>query len=95
MGFGSIQGMIASLKNNRIQKSDRKKLFENKDGGRSGIYGPMRDHKKMSEYQRSVFMRKLQENKRRERKRNALVWGISLVITALVDWGVPKLLQLL
>ena len=94
-GFGSGMSMITVLKNNKIIKTDRKKLFENKEFGRDGSYGPMVDHKKMNDYQRNVFMKKMEEKRKRDRKREFLTWGISIVLTGLIIWGVPKLLMML
>ena len=81
--------MITSLKNNKIQKSERKRLFENKEMGRDGSYGPMRDHKKMTDYQRSIFMRDLELRVKREKRRTGLIWVISVLVTVLLMWGVP------
>lgn len=93
MGFGGVQGMITTLKNNKIQKSERKKLFDNKEMGRDGTYGPMRDHKKMTDYQRTVFMQELQKKLKRERNRSRLIWTISIVVTLLLIFGLPYLLN--
>lgn len=42
MGFGGVQGMITTLKNNKLQKSERKKLFDQKEIGWDRIYAPCR-----------------------------------------------------
>jgi len=87
--------MITVLKNNKIQKGSRKKRFDGKDFDRSGVYGPMVDHKKMDDYQRSVFLKELKQKRKKERIRSGLIWGLSIVLTGLIIWGVPQLLKLL
>ena len=94
-GFGSGISMSTVLKNNKIMKTDRKKLFENKQYRPGGRSTPFVDHKKMTDYQRSVFIKKLNEQRKKDRRRELFIWGISIVVTGLIIWGVPKILMML
>jgi len=80
MAFGGVQGMITTLKNNRIQKSDRKTLYDRENFLNKGTYGDMDDHKTMKSHVFAAFQKEQFQKKRKERARNKRIILISLAI---------------
>ncbi|MAY23578.1 MAG: hypothetical protein CMC74_12420 [Flavobacteriaceae bacterium] len=88
MGFGgSVAAMIASLKNN---KRDRTTLYDKDKKGKNASgssYGAFVDHKKMSPEEFKAFQQKLKEKKKAETKRQLILFGvIVLVVVAFVSY---------
>jgi len=83
MGFGgSVAAMIASIKANEAQRSQRRASYKNGTYSKAS-YGKFVDHKKMSPSDFAAFKEKLEK----ERKAEQLKTIILIVVSAIVAVG--------
>lgn len=93
MSFGGVQGMITALKNNRIMKSDRKRMYDRRNDHVKGVYGPTHDHTQMKSHEFALFQKEQFLKRRQEKARNRrfYAWSalivIGLIILFLIFWN--------
>lgn len=80
----AIQQMITVLKNNIIQKSKRKTLYDHGNGPSKGTYGAMDDHKQMKSHEFATFQKEQFIKRAKERKHDIILKTVVVFITLLL-----------
>ncbi|WP_186988210.1 hypothetical protein [Constantimarinum furrinae] len=93
--MSGIQGMITTLKNNKKLLSKRKKMFERDGFYQTGRYGKLEDHKKMRTFEFAQFQKDLFKKKKKETRNRRVKFLITLILTILVLWSLPYILDLI
>lgn len=76
-----IMQMISSLKFNRQQKSQRKKMHERENSRSQGVYGKFEDHREMKGHEFAEFQKELFRKKKEEQKRHRQIILLTILIT--------------
>ena len=84
MSFGGVQGMITTLKNNRIQKGERKTLYDRDNVFSKGTYGEMDDHKQMKSHEFATFQKEQFIKRAKERKNDIILKTVVVLITLML-----------
>ena len=79
--------MISSLKFNRHQLHDRKKMFDKDTHQIQGSYRSFEDHKKMKGIEFAAFQKRMFHQLKKDRKRRRLLLLVTIIITFLVIFG--------
>ena len=94
-GSGSISWMIQSLKNNKLQKGQRKTLYDRKKDGVSASYGTFTDHTQMKSHEFASFQKELYARLRKEKRNYRIRIFITVVLTILVLALIPTIIKVL
>ena len=86
MGFGGIQGMLTTIKNNALRKGKRENVFNRQKEVRA-TYGGLEDHRSMKSHEYAEFQKRLFASQARNRKRFRLVfWSVMLFVAAVLTY---------
>lgn len=79
--------MISTLKFNRQQMSDRKKVFDQDIRMIENSYGTFVDHTKMKGHEFADFQKSMFQQMKKDKKRGRIVLLITVIITLLLVIG--------
>ena len=82
--MGMLQNMMESLRFNRQQKAERKTIYDRKDENLRGVYGKLKDHRKLKSHEFAAFQKKLFKRRLREEKSDRRTVLLALLIAVVI-----------